>query len=99
MGTSVSTRCPKCSTFEKSGRLSCCAPGGAWYRNCGGAGKRDVDHRWFEGVQACKRTTTTMSLVCPKCATIKKSGKMSCCGRGGSWYKNCGAAGNIKLDH
>ena len=24
---------------------------------------------------------------------------MSCCGRGGSWFKNCGGAGNAKLHH
>ena len=47
--------CPKCGTFEKSGRSSCCAPGGAWYKNCGGAVNRNADHRWFEGVEACKR--------------------------------------------
>ena len=23
--------CPKCAAFQKSGRVSCCAPGGAWY--------------------------------------------------------------------
>merc|ERR1711937_642825 len=37
--------CPKCGTFKKSGRVSCCAPGGAWYRNCGGASNRNVAHR------------------------------------------------------
>ena len=46
--------CPKCGTFRKSGRVSCCAPGGAWYKNCGGAGNRNADHRWFEGLAACK---------------------------------------------
>ena len=46
--------CPKCGTFEKSDRVSCCAPGGAWYKNCGGAGNRHADHRWSEGVDACK---------------------------------------------
>ena len=24
---------------------------------------------------------------------------MSCCIRGGSWFKNCGAAGNTKVEH
>ena len=24
---------------------------------------------------------------------------MSCCGRGGSWFKNCGSSGNTKLQH
>ena len=47
--------CPKCGTFKKSGKVSCCAPGGAWFRNCGGAGNVNVDHRWFEGVEACQR--------------------------------------------
>ena len=47
-------KCPKCGTFEKSGRSSCCAPGGAWYKHCGGAGNRNADHKWFEGVEACK---------------------------------------------
>ena len=48
-------RCPKCGTFKKSGRVSCCAPGGAWFKNCGGDGNANVDRRWFEGVEACKR--------------------------------------------
>ena len=43
--------------------------------------------------------TTTVSSVCSKCSTIAKSGKSSCCGRGGSWFRNCGSAGNVKLDH
>ena len=45
------------------------------------------------------QTTTTISLVCSKCGTVGKSGKSSCCGRGGSWFRNCGSAGNAKLDH
>ena len=44
-------------------------------------------------------TTTTVGSVCPKCGTIGKSGKRSCCGRGGSWYRNCGSAGNTKRRH
>ena len=30
---------------------------------------------------------------------MDKSGKMSCCGRGGSWFRNCGGSGNTKLAH
>ena len=41
----------------------------------------------------------TIRLLCPKCGIIKKSGRVSCCGRGGSWFGNCGAAGEEKLDH
>ena len=44
-------------------------------------------------------TTTTRRPACPKCGTIGKSGKASCCGRGGSWFRNCGSAGNAKLRH
>ena len=51
----ITMACPKCGMFAKSGRVSCCAPGGAWYKNCGGAANKNVDHRWFEGTEACKR--------------------------------------------
>ena len=40
-----------------------------------------------------------ISLACPKCGVINKSGRISCCGRGGSWFGNCGAAGKVKLDY
>ena len=43
--------------------------------------------------------TTAARPVCQTCGAIKKSGKSSCCGRGGSWFKNCGSAGNAKLRH
>ena len=51
----IASACTKCGTFKKSGRVSCCAPGGAWYNNCGGVGDRTVDHRWLEGVEVCTR--------------------------------------------
>ena len=40
-----------------------------------------------------------ISSVCSDCGTIKKSGKISCCGLGGSWFGNCGSAGNANLGH
>ena len=43
--------------------------------------------------------STTISPACLKCGIIKKSGKTSCCGRGGSWFGNCGGSGNAKLQH
>ena len=46
--------CTKCSTFKKSGKRSCCALGGAWFKNCGDAGDRHFGHTWSEGIQACK---------------------------------------------
>ena len=51
--------CLKCGTFKKSGRVSCCAPGGAWYKNCGGAGNKNLEHRWYEGLKACERKFKT----------------------------------------
>ena len=44
-------------------------------------------------------TTTITVSVCPRCGTIARSGKLSCCGRGGSWFDNCGGVGNTKLQH
>ena len=44
-------------------------------------------------------TTILTVSACPRCGTIAKSGKMSCCGRGGSWFKNCGGTGKMKLHH
>ena len=37
--------------------------------------------------------------ICSKCGIIKRSGKASCCGHGGSWFENCGSAGNKHVDH
>ena len=44
-------------------------------------------------------TSTRVSVVCPKCGTTKQFGKRSCCARGGTWFKNCGDAGDTKFDH
>ena len=44
-------------------------------------------------------TTTITVAVCPRCGTTRKSGTRSCCGRGGSWFRICGGAGNTKLHH
>ena len=43
--------------------------------------------------------TTPIRSVCPKCGTIARSGKLSCCGHGGSWFGNCGNAGNANFGH
>ena len=44
-------------------------------------------------------TTTTAMPVCLACGVIKKSGTMSCCARGGSWFGKCGNAGNANFGH
>ena len=54
--------CVKCGTTKKSGKRSCCAPGGAWYKNCGDAGDMKFDHTWAEGIQACNGFTTSVSV-------------------------------------
>ena len=51
--SSTSNACPKCGTTKASGKRSCCARGGAWFKNCGGAGDSQFDHTWAEGMQAC----------------------------------------------
>merc|ERR1712151_567110 len=102
-----SLTCSKCGKFKKSGRASCCAPGGAWFKDCGAAGNTKVNYKWTDGANACKpkkpaAVTPATSSTCAVCGSVKKSRKKSCCGRGGSWYKNCGTSGNKKskkFDH
>ena len=54
VAVSSSNGCPKCATSKKSAKLSCCARGGAWFKNCGNVGDAQFDHTWAEGVQVCK---------------------------------------------
>ena len=44
-------------------------------------------------------TTTAVTSICPKCGITKKSGTMSCCGRGGSWFGNCGGIRDTNIGH
>ena len=46
--------CDECGTIKKSGKRSCCARGGAWFKNCGDVGGTKFDHTWVEGIQACQ---------------------------------------------
>ena len=61
--SSNSNLCPKCGTVKKSGKYSCCARDGAWFKNCGDAGDTNVDHTWAEGIQACKGYDVTVIAV------------------------------------
>ena len=36
---------------------------------------------------------------CPKCGINRKSGKRSCCVRGGAWFRKCGDPGDTKFAH
>ena len=53
--------CPKCAIIKKSGKPSCCAPGGAWFENCGTSDSSNTDHTWAEGLQACKDVASLFS--------------------------------------
>ena len=59
--TTSGDACVKCGTTKKQGRHSCCARGGTWFKNCGGAGDSQFGHTWSEGVQACKDFPTLVN--------------------------------------
>ena len=48
--------CPKCGRFGKSSRVSCCAPGGTWFKKCGSVINENVQYTWSQGTAACKKT-------------------------------------------
>ena len=54
--------CPTCAKMKKSGKLSCCARGGAWFKNCGDSDDTKVNHTWTEGIQACSNVVGYISV-------------------------------------
>ena len=50
-------------------------------------------------MQTSVETATPITSVCLACGVIKKSGKLSCCARGGSWFGNCGATRAAQREH
>ena len=63
--------CAKCSATKKSGKLSCCAQGGAWFRNCGKTGDPKYDHTWIEGIRACRDFAATVLVESPLQAMLR----------------------------
>ena len=59
---SSSKKCPKCGTTKKSGKHSCCARGGSWFKKCGDGDDTKFDHTWVEGMQACKDYLSSVSV-------------------------------------
>ena len=59
----ASPTCYKCSNTKKSGKRSCCAHGGTWFKNCGNAGDIEFDHTWAEGIKVCEGELLTGSLM------------------------------------
>ena len=53
--------CDKCAPLKKSGKHSCCAPGGTWFNKCGNAGDKDAHYSWLEGIRACDGFTVSFS--------------------------------------
>ena len=54
--------CSKCGVIKNSGKRSCCARGGAWFKNCG---DKQFDYTWAEGIQACEGFANTVLLEAP----------------------------------
>ena len=61
--TTIGSVCPKCGTSGKSGEISCCARGGSWFKNCGGAGNAKLHHTWYEGIQSCKTRSQSNTVI------------------------------------
>ena len=62
--TTHSMTCPKCGTNKVSGRVSCCFPGGSWFRNCGDVSGSNMKHSWTEGFAVCKSEFALCVCVC-----------------------------------
>ena len=56
-------------------------------------------HTTAETPSASTTATTIPSSTCTKCGTFTKSGKPSCCARGGAWFNKCGDPGDSKFGH
>ena len=74
MGLSSSNGCPKCRALKKSGKYSCCARGGAWFKNCGDADDTQFDHTWAEGIESCKRFSDSFLIKISQQAILRNVG-------------------------
>ena len=50
----IASACAKCGTSTKSGKSSCCSPGGDWFGDCADEVDENHDHTWAEGIKACR---------------------------------------------
>ena len=71
------SKCPKCGTTKKSGKLSCCAHGGAWFKKCGDAGDTQFVHTWTEGIQACSEVLVSSLLTETRLQVVLRKGNVS----------------------
>ena len=51
---------------KKLGKPSCCAFGGAWFKNCGNPGDIKFDHTWTEGIEACSDFGKSLAVKKPE---------------------------------
>ena len=70
----VDIGCSKCGVAKKSGKSSCCARGGAWFKNCGDADDKQFDHTWAEGIQACEGIRDLVSVKSPPQVMLRHVG-------------------------
>ena len=49
------TTCSTCGIEKNTGKPSCCAPGGSWFKDCGYHGDPSFRHTFVEGLEACAR--------------------------------------------
>ena len=73
-----SETCRKCGLSKKSGKLSCCVRGGAWFKRCGDPDDETVDHTWAEGFQACKGKFTRVCVLCCVHFTVSLGHRANC---------------------
>ena len=73
MSVSVSG-CVKCGMSKKSGKYSCCARGGAWFKSCGDPSDPNFGHTWTEGIQACKGFANSISVKSPLQSRLRQAG-------------------------
>ena len=62
MAKTIASACAKCGISRKSGKLSYCAHGGSWYKQCGDPGDSKFYHTWDEGTQACEGKCTIFAI-------------------------------------
>ena len=68
---SSSTECTECGATTRSGKRSCCARGGAWFKNCGDTDDTKFDHTWAEGIRACKGFVPSIVVKAPLQAILR----------------------------
>ena len=70
---SSNSGCVKCAT-NYAGKRSCCARGGAWFKNCGDTGDAKFNHTWAEGIRACKGFATSFLVKPPPKVMLRHVG-------------------------